>query len=107
MNKTPSNHVFFFRGAAANHASDGDLPPGINISHRKGKGKSSTQNAILGGYVSSLEGSVSTFSIDRASSFSAMLLDFRRPLPCVIDVFGYPVTSGERIGPCVRGKLRI
>ena len=51
--------------------------------------------------------SVSTFSIGRASSFSAMLLDFRRPLPCVIDVFGYPVTSGERIGPCVRGKLRI
>ena len=33
---------------------------GINISHRKGKGKSSTQNAIFGGYVSSLEGIFST-----------------------------------------------
>ena len=29
---------------------------GINISHQTGKGKSSTQNAIFGGYVSSLEG---------------------------------------------------
>ena len=32
-------------------------PPGNGyISHQTGKGKSSTQNAILGGYVSSLEG---------------------------------------------------
>ena len=43
----------------------------INISHQTGKGKSSTQNAIFGGYVSSLEGNFPTlwWNLSNCSSF--------------------------------------
>ena len=62
----------YLQMAATSTFFEGGFPPGDGyISHRKGKGKSSTQNAhFLGGYVSSLDGSCFKPTVLQGSRFA-------------------------------------